>query len=194
MIQFRDLYWGCWVVLYVGFAVLAAVVMKSTVFWDIMPCSPLKVSRRFGGICRLYVQGQRKSWARNLLSRWFFVWLFLWLWRWRRRILPKRRLTYNGLHGIISQTIIPFKLFFYYITYCAPSHSFSTLICFSATRVQIVKGGVTWTSLIVFACAAASRAVQDGKAGRSRDSHARCPPAAISRARCLFCTARLGSE
>jgi ribosome maturation factor RimP len=34
----------------VGFEVLTAVVMKSNVFWDIMPCSPLKVNRRFGGI------------------------------------------------------------------------------------------------------------------------------------------------
>jgi hypothetical protein len=34
---------------FVGFEVLAAVVMKSTIFWDITPCSPLKVNRRFGG-------------------------------------------------------------------------------------------------------------------------------------------------
>jgi hypothetical protein len=34
------------VVLYklVGFEVIIVVIMKSTVFWDIMPCSPLKVS------------------------------------------------------------------------------------------------------------------------------------------------------
>jgi hypothetical protein len=30
----------------VGFEVLTGVVMKSSVFWDITPCSPLKVSRR----------------------------------------------------------------------------------------------------------------------------------------------------
>jgi hypothetical protein len=42
--------------------------MKSTVFWDITPCSPLKVNRRFGGTFRLNLQGrisrakyQRKS-------------------------------------------------------------------------------------------------------------------------------------
>jgi hypothetical protein len=33
------------------FEVLAAVVMKSTIFWDITPCSPLKVNRRFGELC-----------------------------------------------------------------------------------------------------------------------------------------------
>jgi hypothetical protein len=33
----------------VGFEVLTMVVMKSTVFWDIMPCNPLKVNQHFGG-------------------------------------------------------------------------------------------------------------------------------------------------
>jgi hypothetical protein len=36
-----------------GFEVLTAVVMKYTIFWDITPCSPLKVNRRFGGIYSL---------------------------------------------------------------------------------------------------------------------------------------------
>jgi hypothetical protein len=34
---------------HVGFDVFTAVVMKSIVFWDITPCSPLSVNRRFGG-------------------------------------------------------------------------------------------------------------------------------------------------
>jgi hypothetical protein len=29
-----------------------AVVMKSSIFWDITPCSPLEVSRCFEGICQ----------------------------------------------------------------------------------------------------------------------------------------------
>jgi hypothetical protein len=37
-----------------------AVVMKTTIFWDITPCSPLKVSRRFG---KTY----------SLLARWFLA-------------------------------------------------------------------------------------------------------------------------
>jgi hypothetical protein len=41
----------------VGFKVLTAVVVKSTVFWDITPCSPLKVKRRFGGTYRLHHPG-----------------------------------------------------------------------------------------------------------------------------------------
>jgi hypothetical protein len=44
-----------------GFEVLTAVVTKSTIFWDITPCSPLKVNRRFGGTYRLHLQGGRKS-------------------------------------------------------------------------------------------------------------------------------------
>jgi hypothetical protein len=35
----------------------------STIFRT--PCSPLRVNRRFGGICRLHLQGQRMGQARN---------------------------------------------------------------------------------------------------------------------------------
>jgi hypothetical protein len=38
---------------YLEFEVCTAVIMKSTIFWDITPCSPLKVNRRFGGVYRL---------------------------------------------------------------------------------------------------------------------------------------------
>jgi hypothetical protein len=37
--------------------VLTAVIMKSSVFWDMMPCSPLKVNRHFGGTYHLYLKG-----------------------------------------------------------------------------------------------------------------------------------------
>jgi hypothetical protein len=46
---------------YVGFEVFTAVVMKSTIFWVITPCSPLSVNRRFGGTYFL------------LLARWFLA-------------------------------------------------------------------------------------------------------------------------
>jgi hypothetical protein len=42
----------------VGFESLTAVVMKSTIFWDITPCSPLKINRRFGGIYCLHFHGR----------------------------------------------------------------------------------------------------------------------------------------
>jgi hypothetical protein len=39
--------------------------MKISTFWDIILCSPLKVNRRFGGTCRLHLQGRRISQERN---------------------------------------------------------------------------------------------------------------------------------
>jgi hypothetical protein len=56
---------------FVGCEILTAVVMKSSIFWDITPCSPLKVNWRFGGTCRLHLQGQRISKARNKRERWW---------------------------------------------------------------------------------------------------------------------------
>jgi hypothetical protein len=43
----------------VGLEFLTPVVIKSSVFWDMTPCSPLKTNRRFGGTCRLHLQGRR---------------------------------------------------------------------------------------------------------------------------------------
>jgi hypothetical protein len=43
--------------LIVGFKVFIAVLMKSSVFWDITPRNPLKVNGRFGGTCRLHIHG-----------------------------------------------------------------------------------------------------------------------------------------
>jgi hypothetical protein len=37
-------------------------------------------------------------------SRWFLAWLILRPWGWTRRVSPKRRLTFNGLRGVIPQT------------------------------------------------------------------------------------------
>jgi hypothetical protein len=34
-------------------------IMKSSVFWDITPCSPLKVNQHFRGTCHFHFQGQR---------------------------------------------------------------------------------------------------------------------------------------
>jgi hypothetical protein len=54
--------------------------LKSSILWDITLCF-------------------------LLASRWFLAWLLLWSWRRRRHVAPKRRLTFNGLHGVISQKI-----------------------------------------------------------------------------------------
>jgi hypothetical protein len=42
----------------VGLEVLTAVITKSSIFWDVTLCSPLKVSPRFGGIYRIHLQGR----------------------------------------------------------------------------------------------------------------------------------------
>jgi hypothetical protein len=69
---------------------------KSSVFWNIMPFSPLKINRCFGGLCRLHLQGWKTNQARNQCeadnkqSRW----------RWQA--LPKLLLNFDGLHGITS--------------------------------------------------------------------------------------------
>jgi hypothetical protein len=56
---------------HVGFEVLTAVVMKNTIFWNIMACSPLSVNWYFGGTYRFHLQGRKISRARNHLeSRW----------------------------------------------------------------------------------------------------------------------------
>jgi hypothetical protein len=46
--------------------------LKSIIFWDLTPCSPLNVNRRFGGTYRLHLQGRKISSACHLLSRCFF--------------------------------------------------------------------------------------------------------------------------
>jgi hypothetical protein len=50
-----------------GSEVLSAVVMKSSVFWDTTPSSPLNVNRCFGGTNRLHLQDRRISQSE---SRW----------------------------------------------------------------------------------------------------------------------------
>jgi hypothetical protein len=52
----------------VGFEVFTAVVMKSINFWDITPCSPLSVNRRFGETYRLPLPGRRNNFRRMLLA------------------------------------------------------------------------------------------------------------------------------
>jgi hypothetical protein len=49
----------------VGFEVLTEVVMKSSVYLDIPPCSPLKIKRRLIGKCRVHLQGRIISQKRN---------------------------------------------------------------------------------------------------------------------------------
>jgi hypothetical protein len=47
------------------------VLWKSSVFWDVTPCKPLKVNRLFGATCRFQLRGRRKSQARNQRGSWW---------------------------------------------------------------------------------------------------------------------------
>jgi hypothetical protein len=79
--------------------------VMSSVFWNKLVCSPLKVNLHFGGKCRLHLQGWRISRARNQcesraeLSCWFLAQLILRPRRWKQLFPLKRRLTFNGLHS-----------------------------------------------------------------------------------------------
>jgi hypothetical protein len=75
-----------------------ALVLQSSVFWDVMAYSPLKVSWRFGGTCRLHVHGRRVSPARNQHEENRNQ-----CWRWKQHGPPKHWLNFNGPHGVISR-------------------------------------------------------------------------------------------
>jgi hypothetical protein len=50
---------------YVAFEVLTAVVVKGKIFWDITLCSPLSVNGRFGGTYRFYLQGRKNKFSKK---------------------------------------------------------------------------------------------------------------------------------
>jgi hypothetical protein len=57
--------------------VFMAVTKRSTNFWAVVPCSPLKVNRRFGGTYRLHHQDRRANQgtrARLAAFCWFLAW------------------------------------------------------------------------------------------------------------------------
>jgi hypothetical protein len=49
------------------------VIMKSSIFWNVTACRPLKVNWHSGGTCHLHLQGQRMSQASNVLHAGFFL-------------------------------------------------------------------------------------------------------------------------
>jgi hypothetical protein len=92
--------------------------MKSTIFWDITPCGPLSVNRCFEGTYRLHLQDRKNKLSKK--PAWkqvasfhagYFLSLFFRPWIWRRYVPPNRRLTLNGLHGVISQKMVLYYQF-----------------------------------------------------------------------------------
>jgi hypothetical protein len=79
-----------------GFEVLPPVVMENSIFMNITPCSPLKINHHFGGTCHFHLQSGRINHTAAQQ-------------RWRRYVAPKRQLTFNGPHSVISHNISFFK-------------------------------------------------------------------------------------
>jgi hypothetical protein len=67
-----------------------AVVKKSTIFWDITPCSPLRVNRRFGETWDMFLPEDGSLLCNSSLPP------------------PERRLALNGPHGATSQKMVVF--------------------------------------------------------------------------------------
>jgi hypothetical protein len=81
----------------VGFEFPTAVVMQSSVFWNITTCSPLKVNRRL-----------RETYLLCMPSVFTLVTCSAYSspWKWRRCVPSKRQLIFNGLHGVVTQKIV----------------------------------------------------------------------------------------
>jgi hypothetical protein len=90
--------------------VFTAVVMKSSIFRTTTPCSQLKVNRRLGDTCCLRLQGLRNTPSKLCLSRASLRFLACLILRrsLSRYVLLKRRLTFSGLHSLVSHKV---KLF-----------------------------------------------------------------------------------
>jgi hypothetical protein len=126
--------------------------LKSIIFWDMTPCSPLSYNQRFGGTYRLHHQGRRNrfskpvskqvaSRSRMILLATCLLNLFLWPWRWRRYVPPERRLKLNGLHSIISQKII---LFIAIAVKTSNPTSFYFFLC--TIQIQLLTQFLFWYS------------------------------------------------
>jgi hypothetical protein len=82
--------------------------LKSSVFWDVAPCSPMKVNWCLKGTYCLHLQGRRVSQSMKQavgIARLLFSGLILWPWRWRWYVPLKCWLAFTGLLIVISQKI-----------------------------------------------------------------------------------------
>jgi hypothetical protein len=83
--------------------------LKSIIFRDITPCSPLKFNRCFGGTYRLHLQCRRICRTRYQRdSRWQAELGLFFDPEDGGDVPTKRQLTFNGLHSSISQKILLF--------------------------------------------------------------------------------------
>jgi hypothetical protein len=50
--------------------------MTGVIFWDMTPCSPLSLNRRFGGTYCLHFQGRRNKFSKKSSSHLLVCWVF----------------------------------------------------------------------------------------------------------------------
>jgi hypothetical protein len=86
-------------------------VTKSTIFWTITQCCPLKVNLLFGAIYHLHLQSrisrtryQRESFGLPPLLGGYLSRIVQPL-RWGRYVAPKHRFAFNRLHDVVSQKV-----------------------------------------------------------------------------------------
>jgi hypothetical protein len=118
----------------VEFEILTEVVMRSYIYWDITPCSPLTVSRSLGGIFHLHLH------AGFLLS------FFSIHWRCRRHIPPKSRLTFNGLHDLYPRWYNNFR------NWEDLCHVISCICCRFQVRFWAASSWTSTVSLLSWKC------------------------------------------
>jgi hypothetical protein len=91
----------------VGFVVLTAVVIKSSIFWDITTCSLLEANLLFGRTYGLHLQdsiSRTRYLSISACSR-VGIWSAC-TWRWRQYIPSKLKLTLSKLHSVTSQMMV----------------------------------------------------------------------------------------
>jgi hypothetical protein len=104
-------------------------VSKNSTFWVITPLIQFKVNRRFGGICRLYLQGRRISRGRKRVQvTGFSLGPFLD----PELIPPKHWLTFNRLNSVI-----PYKIEFFKTTAEGTSNSTSQSLLFRPSVLKL---------------------------------------------------------
>jgi hypothetical protein len=81
--------------------------LKSTVFWDMKPCTVIEVCWRFGGTYCLHFQGPTANQAsRKQRTLAYMLWFLFRSWRWMQHVPPKALKICIRLYGVTSQEIV----------------------------------------------------------------------------------------
>jgi hypothetical protein len=88
-----------------GFEILTPLVMKSTIFWNITPCSSVcqtTFRKKHITIFRLEEQAKAQSSMKQVASKsswWFHPWFIIRTWKWMHYSAPKR---WSNFHGLLQ--------------------------------------------------------------------------------------------